>query len=396
MKKIVFAFVFSLIALGAFAQNKALFLDNEPWEKVMKKAKKADKMVFVDCYASWCGPCKHLMNDVFPQKEVSEYLEANFVCAKYDIEQENGTEFTTLYPNRIFGVPTMFIIDAQGNLLQVIRGAREADDLLSTIKEGLAGMPLYELEQKYQQGKRDLDFMKRYLWMLESAGDQSMREKAAGDYAASFPIDSLLNQDIWDMVRLFIYRDPYSPEYRFVVEHLDEFAQVEKDYYRLENVLYDIMNFEVNLLNSSIFKTMQEMDILDEKNADTVRVLKQKVNQLLELTQYPVKGFTQKAADLLVVQAILNHDVNRVYSYFTTFEDCNFIIDVVWYREAVYQYLIKYITDQRRVQNCVNRLLAYQNRLEPESKASLDGVIAGGKEKLKVMEELKEFLNLGE
>ena len=396
MKKIVFAFVFSLIALGAFAQNKALFLDNEPWEKVMKKAKKADKMVFVDCYASWCVPCKHLMNDVFPQKEVSEYLEANFVCAKYDIEQENGTEFTTLYPNRIFGVPTMFIIDAEGNLLQVIRGAREADDLLSTIKEGLAGMPLYELEQKYQQGERDLDFMKRYLWMLESMGNQKVYEKVAGDYAASFPIDSLLNQDIWDMVRLFIYRDPYSPEYRFVVEHLDEFAQVEKDYYRLENVLYDIMNFEVNLLNSSIFKTMQEMDILDEKNADTVRVLKQKVNQLLELTQYPVKGFTQKAADLLVVQALLNHDVNRVYSYFTTFEDCNFIIDVVWYREAVYQYLIKYITDQRRVQNCVNRLLAYQNRLDPESKASLDGVIAKGKEKLKVMEELKEFLELGE
>ena len=127
-----------------------------------------------------------------------------------------------------------------------------------------------------------------------------------------------------------------------------------------------------------------------------MRVLKQKVNQLLELTQYPVKGFTQKAADLLVVQAILNHDVNRVYSYFTTFEDCNFIIDVVWYREAVYQYLIKYITDQRRVQNCVDRLIAYQNRLEPGSKASLDGVIAKGKEKLKVMEELKEFLELGE
>ena len=32
MKKIVVAFIFSLIALGAFAQNKALFLDNEPWE----------------------------------------------------------------------------------------------------------------------------------------------------------------------------------------------------------------------------------------------------------------------------------------------------------------------------------------------------------------------------
>lgn len=392
MKKILFAVVFSLMALGAFAQNKALFLDNEPWEKVFKQAKKANKMVFVDCYTSWCVPCKHLMNDIFPQEKVSNYLKSKFICAKYDIEKENGKAFTELYPNRISAIPTMFIIDTEGNLLHVIRGAKEADDLLSMIEEGLAGKPLYELEKEYQEGERDLSFMQRYLWMIESMGNQNVYEKVAGDYAASFPIDSLLNQDIWDMVRFFIYRDPYSEEYRFVAEHLYELAQIEKDYYRLEDALYEILNLEVNRLNLSIFKTMQEMDILDAKNADTLAVLKQKVNHLLELTRYPVKGFTKKEADLLVVKGILDHDINKVYEYFIAFEDCGFILNTTWFRTAVYRYLIKYITNKAPIQFCVNRLIEWQNKLDAESKKELDEVIAMGKDKLETMERLKDFL----
>ena len=85
MKKTLLAFVFGMLVLSAFPQKKALFLDNEPWENVLKQAQKANKMVFVDCYTSWCVPCKHLMNVIFPQKIVSDYLDSTFICVNYDI-----------------------------------------------------------------------------------------------------------------------------------------------------------------------------------------------------------------------------------------------------------------------------------------------------------------------
>ena len=43
MKKILLAFVFGMITLSVFPQKKVSFLDNEPWEKVLKQAQKAQK-----------------------------------------------------------------------------------------------------------------------------------------------------------------------------------------------------------------------------------------------------------------------------------------------------------------------------------------------------------------
>lgn len=60
----------------------------------------------------------------------------------------------------------MFVTDSHGNLLHVLRGAREADDLLDNLKKGLLGKPLYEIEKEYRQGNRELDLVKRYLWFL--------------------------------------------------------------------------------------------------------------------------------------------------------------------------------------------------------------------------------------
>ena len=375
MKKILFTFILGMLVLSAFSQEKMLFLDNEPWEKVLKEAQKSKKMVFVDTYTQWCGPCKDLMNRILPQKEVSDYLRANFVCVRYDLEKDNGNTFRSLYPNRIIGIPTMLIIDAQGNLLHAIKGAgREGETLVNFIKEGLSGKPLYEIEKEYQQGNREWDLVKRYLWFLwEAVNDVPMYEKVAGDYIAQFPVDSLLSPRIWNIAEKFIWEDPYSEEYRFIVEHLAAIGQMTEDYYRLENTLYHKLRYETNVVNLKITET---------ENTDSLAVLEQKVDKLLELSINPVKGFPQISADLLVVKSMLDQDVDKVYEYFMAFEDCNFLIDILWYRKPVFEYLLTYLTDEQRLQACLERLIAYQNRLSPGEKANLDEVIALGRKKL--------------
>lgn len=278
MKKVLLAFVFGMITLSVFPQKKVSFLDNEPWEKVLKQAQKAQKMVFVDCYTSWCVPCKHLMNVIFPQKIVSDYLDSMFVCVKYDIEKENGKAFEDQYPNKILAVPTMFVTDSHGNLLHVLRGAREADDLLDNLKKGLLGKPLYEIEKEYRQGNRELDLVKRYLWFFECVGDQHNYAKVAGDYAAQFPMDSLWTPDIWGMVGSYIWRDPYSREFRFILEHLEKFGKVEKDYYKLENLLYERLRFETTVINLKMAQT---------ENPDSLLALKPKVDQYWRQVNIP-------------------------------------------------------------------------------------------------------------
>lgn len=58
------------------------------FEEAIEKAKKENKLVFVDVYAEWCGPCKMLDRDVFPDKDLGKKLNKSFISIKVDGDEE--------------------------------------------------------------------------------------------------------------------------------------------------------------------------------------------------------------------------------------------------------------------------------------------------------------------
>ena len=58
--------------------------------QALEQARTENKLVFMDCYTSWCGPCKNMLKNVFTLPEAGEFMYAHFVCVKYDMEQGEG------------------------------------------------------------------------------------------------------------------------------------------------------------------------------------------------------------------------------------------------------------------------------------------------------------------
>lgn len=52
------------------------------WEAALEQARNQDKLIFVDAYATWCGPCKRMAADVFPDPQVGAFYNRNLFLLK--------------------------------------------------------------------------------------------------------------------------------------------------------------------------------------------------------------------------------------------------------------------------------------------------------------------------
>jgi thiol-disulfide isomerase/thioredoxin len=57
------------------------------WQQVKAKAKKENKYIFVDCYATWCKPCKEMDVKVYTVDSVGEFLNKEFISVKVQMDQ---------------------------------------------------------------------------------------------------------------------------------------------------------------------------------------------------------------------------------------------------------------------------------------------------------------------
>lgn len=165
--KYVVLFFLTIYSTANFAQG--IDFEQITFEKALEKAKVEDKIIFVDAYASWCGPCKAMARNVFTLKTVGDFYNKSFINLKLDMEKPEGAYVLRNYPVNAY--PTLLFIDADGKLIHKKVGGMDDRNFL-----GLGKMVLEKtndittVEQSYTKGDRSLDVLYEYAKGLKRKG----------------------------------------------------------------------------------------------------------------------------------------------------------------------------------------------------------------------------------
>ncbi|MFN6039710.1 MAG: thioredoxin family protein [Bacteroidota bacterium] len=62
--------------------------------EAVEKCKKNPKMILIDIYTTWCGPCKMLSSNTFANEKIAKYLNENYYCVKFDAETRDTVKFS--------------------------------------------------------------------------------------------------------------------------------------------------------------------------------------------------------------------------------------------------------------------------------------------------------------
>lgn len=135
MKKIAGLMLVAIVGVSfAFTSSKPVKDDGIQFQSMtvadaMELSKETGKLIFIDCYTDWCGPCKRMAATSFKDKEVAAVFNDQFINIKVEMEKDaEGPEMARKY--RVQAYPTLLVIDGTGRVVKQVVGGQSADGLL--------------------------------------------------------------------------------------------------------------------------------------------------------------------------------------------------------------------------------------------------------------------------
>ena len=353
MKKILFPMICLLFGLTTQAQTNFREIT---FDQAVAAAKSEGKLVFVDVMTSWCGPCKMMAREVFPQKMVGDYMNKTFVCIKIDAEKGEGVQIAKTY--NVHSYPTFLMLDTEKREVARLIGYKEGESFVTELQRLLNPDATPEkLKALYESGQRNAWLIKNYASYLydEAVNDRRNYEKKSkeinqmvSDYYMALSDADKLNPENYFVFRKYVTSTD-EPAVRFVVNNFKKIPVANRqELVEVLTKIYDnqqyflisgakpvtqegINTFKNDLKVLGINKegqynhgiTLMEANLAgDDEYIQTCRSLFNKVNELqlsgiiggLNAKFAKADEATRKKAARVIREQLMDMDVNMLYT----------------------------------------------------------------------------------
>jgi thiol-disulfide isomerase/thioredoxin len=161
--KQIFPILLLAVAGAATAQNRSIVFEHDISPQLLTLAKQQNKLVFIDCYTVWCGPCQQMAKYVFTQDSVADFFNAGFINVKLDMEKE-GKDKAGKY--QVEAYPSFLLLDGDGNLVYKFVGGMPSSEFMAKIRSGMDPKNKVALYNRmYTEGNRSKDLLREYVKM---------------------------------------------------------------------------------------------------------------------------------------------------------------------------------------------------------------------------------------
>lgn len=250
MKKYII-YIASALSFIAVAQNRSIKFEHIAFKEIKAKALKENKLIFIDAYTSWCGPCKQMAKNVFTNDTVADYYNKNFVNAKIDMEKGEGVEIAKQYDVRCY--PNLLFVDGNGKIVHRVAGGMSPKEFIELGEETKSPEKCFAYYAKnYEANKTNSDFLRKYIY----AKDGTCLETGdlVKNYFALQKETDLSNEDNWKMIKFFVNTMDYK-EFDYLMANKTKFESL----YKTQEVNVVIENvFRNSLYSIASGKTFDE------------------------------------------------------------------------------------------------------------------------------------------
>ena len=132
-----------LFSVKGFAQNKPakkpvtqIYFIEDNWKLALSQAAAQNKYIFVDAYATWCGPCKMMKERTFTDSKVASFYNKNFINISIDMEKGLGPQLARDWQMEAY--PTLIIFSPKGKPVLGSVGFIEPNAMMQLAQQALA------------------------------------------------------------------------------------------------------------------------------------------------------------------------------------------------------------------------------------------------------------------